>query len=449
MRFFDRGGRVPAGRPTSPQQQVRKKELSRSRKRLVTMSVFVIITLALTLVMIRMIMTGTAPAPQLFIIQQGTIVSEVYSEGIIARTENILHAPSGGMFEPAANNGDKVRKNALIGNVIKPSGMDYWNELEQVNLAISTRQLELMAEGQSTQTETDYLYTDQKLLPLVNQMRRLDQRSELYLAEQLATHLQVLMDERNSKLLSGNSDDSEIQTLLAKKDEVEANLSNHSTELLAPESGIIAFNPDSLAGTFDEAYALSASAADLRKLIEQKSSQPIPLAREVKQNESIIMLVKDIYQDFVFVMPGQKVENFPLDRTYTLILSDEGLEIPGCTLVSAKDDDGNLIAIFRTDSEVESLIAQRFIRAKIELESDRGLKVPLESLSFPDKNNPSVASVMVIRSGYVHEETVEVRKTDANYAIISSPIGAETALDVGTVIVQNRDSVKEGDSIGG
>ncbi len=438
-----------ARKQLSLQQQVQKKEKAKGRKRLVVMSTFVLLTLVLTLAMISLIMAGTAPSPELFIVQQGTIISEVYSEGIIAREETVLNAPASGMFEPSSNNGEKVRKNATIGSVIKNSGLDYWNELEDIKREISTRQLELLANGSLGQNEADFSYTDQKLLPLINQLRRLDPSSDLYLAEQLSTHMQVLVDERNSKLLADGTDDPEIARLLESKETVEARLSQHATELTAPESGIIAFNPDSLAGRFNEDYVLTASAAELLKLQEQKSSQHIPLAREVRQSESIIMLVKDINQNLVFVLPGQKAENFPLNRTYTLELADEGTSIADCTLVQAREDDGNLILVFRTNSEVENLITKRFIRAKIQLESDRGLKVPLEALTFPNPLNQSVAKVMVIRSGYVHEETVEVRRTDKNYAIVSSPIGAEVELAVGTVIVQNPAAVKEGEQLGG
>ena len=436
-------------RPVSPQQRLEQQEKRSARKRLLTMSSFVLVTLILTLAMIQMIIRSTAPNPKLFIVQRGTIFNEIYGDALIVRDERILSAPAAGMFQAAANDGEKVRKDAVLGRVLAPAGEDIWDELATINLELSTKQLELIAEGGMAAAETEFTSTDAKLLPLVNQLRMLDAKTDLISGERLADRIQVMIDARNARLLDIDFDDAALEALFERKAKAEEKLASAAKDLKSPESGIISYNPDALAGTLNGENILTKSAAALEQMTGQQNFQHFSPSREVRKGEHIAFLVRDIYQHFVFVLPGQKAVDFPLDRRYALDLADEGISIDNCELIQAKEEDGKLIVILRTESELEPLITQRVVRGRILLESDRGLKIPREALVFDGSGNYAKGTVMLLRSGYIYEESVEVQRMDENYAIISSPIGATYELREGSIIVQNPNAVKAGEQIGG
>lgn len=444
------GRRRKLKRPQSPYQQLRQKEARGARRRLVVMGAFVLAALFLTLAMIRVIVKSTAPDPKLYIVQEGTIVSQIYGSGIVARDEVLLDSPAAGFFLPLANDGDKVRRHQVLGRIVSSEGESVWDDLEKIKARLSTRRLELMAQGQSGRAESIYESTDDKLLPLVNQLRRQQIESDLAQADQLTARMQVIVEDRNNRLLDVKSGDETLDTLLNEKAAAEDRLKKFSTELEAPVSGLVSYSPDSQTAVLNGQALLAKTPEEVNQLISSMKEETITASRKVKKKEDIAFLVRGVYQYLGFTLQGQKTSDFPLDRPYDVELPDDGILIKGLTLESAKASSNDLLLlVFKTDQEIESLINRRVVKGKILLESDKGLKVPREALIFPDKNNLSVANVMVVQSGYVYQEQVEVHKLDQDYALVASPVGTKNELVVGSIIVRNPASVKAGEQVGG
>lgn len=436
-------------RPLSPQEQRQRQERRGAGRRLVIMGVFVLVTLFLTLAMIQMVIRSTAPEPKLYIVREGSIVSEIFANALLVRNEVLLDSPAAGMFMPAANDGDKVRKDQVLGRVISAQGEDLWEDLSEIDYKISTRQLELMATGQLGRAEIVYESTDDKLLPLVNQIRRGDRVFNLAETDLLAERMQVIVDERNKRLMAVDGGDETLSALFAEKNKAEEKLSALATNLISPVSGLVCYGPDSLTARLNGDSLISKTPEEIKNLMKTLLHPEINSAREVKKAEDIAFVVQDVYQYIAFLLPERQAAEFPLDRRYDIVFPNEGIKVEQAGLELAQADKDNLFLVFKTDKELGPLINQRILHAKILLESDRGLKVPKEALLFPDEHNSSLAHVMLVRSGYVYDEAVEVLKMDEDYAIISSPIGAQHELAMGSIIVQNPAAVTAGEQLGG
>ncbi len=436
-------------RPLPPQVRVKKQERRSTRRRLIIMALFVLLTLFLTLAMIRLVIRSTAPEPKLYIVREGTIVSELYERALLVRDEVLLDAPAGGTFLPAANDGDKVRKNQVLGRVISPQGEALYQELEEIKYKISTRQLELMAAGELGHAEMIYESTDDKLLPLVNQIRRSARLENLNDTAVLAERMQVIVDERNERLMDYAGDDEVLNALLAEKQNAETRLAGYAVDVKSPLSGLVSYAPDSLTALLNADLLMSKTPKEMESIMKKSADAPVRAVRQVNQAEDIAFIVRDVSQYIAFLLPDMRPGDFPDDRSYEIEFPEEGVRIENARVVFSEADNENLFLLFKSDTELAPLINRRFLNAKILLESERGLKVPKEALRFPDEHNSSSALVMLVRSGYVYEEQVEVLKSDEDYAIIASPIGAHNEVTTGSIIVQNPAAVSAGEQLGG
>lgn len=436
-------------RPLPPAKQLEQQERRSTGRRLLVMGVFVLVTLFLTLAMIRMIIKSTAPEPKLYIVQEGSIVSEIYDKALLVRNEVVLDSPAAGVLLPNVNDGDKVRKDQVLGRIISSGGEDLWDKLEEIKYRISTRQLELMADGELGRAESLYLSADDKLLPLVNQIRRGGNAYSLPEKQLLAERMQIIVNERNERLMDYTGNDEKLLQLFAEKEEAEEELADYAVDLKSPLSGLVSFAPDSLSGEIDAEKIMEMSPAEVKSLMENASDAEADASRKVSASEDVAFLLRDIYQYIVFILPDRQVSEFPLNNLYDIEFPDEGIMAEDAELEYADADKDQLLLVFKTDKELAPLINRRYLNAKINLESERGLKVPKEALIFPEEHNSSFAKLMIVRSGYVYAEQVEVLKMDEKYAIVASPIGAQNELSVGSIVVQNPASAADGEQLGG
>lgn len=446
---FGKSKRKRVRRPVSPYRQVIEQEARAARRRILIMAGFVLITLFLTLAMINLIVKSTAPEPKLYIVREGSIVSELYTKALVVRNEKLLKAPSSGMFLPSMNDGDKAGKGQQVARVISDDGQELWERLEDTKYKLSTRQLELMAEGSLRSAKNIYESTDDKLLPLINQLRRSEIEHDFITAEQISERMQVLVDDRNNRLMSFDSEDQSLKVLIAEKERAEKALEVYAADLNAPVSGLICYAPDNLAASLDPEQLMAKSAGEIEDLIKKYESEVVGTSRRVDKDETVAFAVEGVYQYLAFVLEGHDASEFPEKRIYTIDFPNEGFSVENCRLQKAEAEGSKLLLLFRSDADLDELIGHRVLNAKILMESDRGLKVPREALTFPDPEDTSKARLMLLKSGYVYDEPVEVKKMDRDYAIITTPIGAQFEIKTGSVIIQNPASVKAGEQLGG
>ncbi len=430
-------------RPVSPYIQMLRQEKKQDRRQLTILALFVLVTLILTLVMIKLIIEGTAPDPKLYVVQQGSIKNTYNADALIVRDELPLKSPAGGFLVKNISDGNRVGKGGHIGDVISPRAGDLLENLQEAEKNLSKRQLDLLYEGKFDQGKGAFIQTDQRLVPLVRQVRQIG-GSDLQETDRLGLKMEVLVRSRNQDLLSFGNRDEALKELSDKLDAAKEALAPYETAINAPVSGIISYQ---VSGQNKAVKAEDFLKLDPKKVEEQiKEFKPAGKepGQEVKEGQEFAFLVQAINQDIHIILDGVSPSRFELDEVYEIVFPDQGISLDDARLIQVKKQDDLLWLSFRSKSQLESLITYRKLPAEIILESDRGLKIPVQALTGRGKDRDKRANVMVLRSGYVYEEPVDILREDGEYAIVSSPLGVEKELEAGSIIILNPDAVKAG-----
>ena len=430
-------------RPVSPYIQMLRQEKKQDRRQLTILTLFVLVTLVLTLVMIKLIIEGTAPSPKLYVVQQGSIKNTYTADALIVRDELPLKSPAGGFLVKNISDGNRVGKGSHIGDVISSQAGDLLENLQEAERNLSKRQLDLLYEGKFDQGKGAFIQTDQRLVPLVRQVREIG-GTDLQESDRLSLKMEVLLRSRNQDLLSIGGRDDALRELSEKLDSAKEALAPYETAVNAPVSGIISYQVSG--------QNKAIKAEDFLKLEPKKVEEEIrafkPASKEpgqeIKEGQEFAFLVQAINQDIHVILEGVSPSRFEVDRVYEIVFPDQGISLDDARLIQVKQQDDLLWLSFRSKSQLESLITYRKIPAEIILESDKGLKIPVQALVGRKKDQTKRAHVMVLRSGYVYEEAVDILREDGEYAIVSSPLGVEKELETGSIIILNPEAVKAG-----
>lgn len=418
-----------------------------NRRRMLMMLFFVVLTLVLTMLMIRLVMSSTSSRPELYIVREGTITNQIFSPMLIVRNEEILSSPASGILSPLLVDGNKIAKNAPAAYIVSHDGAAIWEKLGQAKRKLSSRQLDLLYEGDFSEAQTAFQHTDKALKPLINQLHIIDENN-LRNAEGVIQQIDISINERNQELLSISTQDEVIQTIKQEITTIEAALEPYSSEAKVPKSGIINFYIDNLSGKHTVEDIENMDAKQIQEIADSYIDESRDVVREVREGQAYGAILSDMYQYFVYVLTEYEASDFPLTRKYGINAPSLGIHLDKIELVSARDSEGKVILVFRTASQMKSLLTSRVLDTTITMQSDKGLKVPNEVLRYPDAENPQRASVMVLISGYVYETYVDIMRQDEDYAIVSSTLDSEQKINNGSVIILNPEAVVAGEQLG-
>lgn len=474
----------------------------KARASALKMVFFVVLTLSLTIFMIYMILSGTKAQPQLYVVQLERVREQVSAPALLQREEIFLQAPAAGYFRPAAAEGERRSVGSLVAYIVPEGYEDILSESDRLAEAISTRQLELIRDGEQDRILEAYLAWDRQLFPLIEQLRVQDEEASLDDIRSFNLALDDVIRQRSRSLLQESYRDPELEKLVSEYTQIQETLSSYAAAVTAPAAGHLSYLLEEDTEAIPELPALDPETApgeesgtdsseeekvsiDGRQLAARLNAGNKLTLRidEAEAGETVARMVTGAWQELHYLLPADR--SWEMGASYSISVPAEGITISNCELISARVADNHVHLIFRTDQQVEHLAGREIVNTRIENYSSPALRVPIEAIivdprsqdlmqpSMTDVNNPLIGpprysdssaapdgsdgqpvsargrtSIYRLESGFVNQIPVEILTETDTYALVRSPEGAEAPLAEGQIIILNPDSSTPGAALG-
>jgi hypothetical protein len=280
---------------------------------------------------------------------------------------------------------------------------------------------------------------------VINLIRADLTRSDISNVSGYSTSLDVLIDQRTTKLLPIDFKDARIDQLKNSKTQLELSLGLETGTIYSQSPGILSFELDGLENelTMDAVPEITPERFSELILLAEDS---VKTKTEVEAGDPVLRITGSLTQQLIFWLEGEDSAQFEPDTYQDLSVPSDGIVIPDCRIIRSQDYDNGALVTFETSRRVEWFSDRRTLDAEIVLSSTSGLRVPLVSL-VDYKEKKTEASIMIVSEGLTQLRSVRILDHDDQYAIIEPIDDSENAPVVSTILVVNPDSVEEGQII--
>ena len=329
------------------------------------------------------------------------IIHSVYhsldAEGLVYRTETVIPASNSGHIYYAIENGTRVAKNNIIASVYSDANSGHIKqEMEQIDQQIAAFKA-IQADASSGRFTLDVINEQTQ-----DALYRLIQDAELgNLSENGDAKFDILSLLSKKQIVTGQLVDftAKIQELETRKKDLKAQYRAPKTQIYAPVAGYFADRTDGYESvlTPDSLENLTVSA------LQNHLQESVP-----PQNTTGGKIVSGYEWYMACILPDTHYSNLGVGKNLSLrmpLVLDES--VPATVYACNKDNNGNIVVVFRCDYMSEELATIRKEKVEIQLVEHTGLKVPKSAIVFDEENRPGV----YIRSGNV----VAYRKIEYQY----------------------------------
>ncbi len=443
------GSRSGSGVPRTPrtsEERLAQIERRKGRSRAASLAILVMLIMLVTFVAIILVMKQSKPRPRFVFLQQGELAHNIDSVGLVARDETVFTAPADGMLKPLTTEGSRVAKSQKLALIIPEGKEEDLKNLQKCENDMIDLQNELMSHGKGAGAKAIYDESAASLAAVINLVRSDASKGSLANLKAYEASLSVIMEQRTSKLMNIDFEDSRLVELKQTQKTLEQSLGLDAGTLICQKPGLVSFKLDGLEGVLTLDAAASITADDYRKYVRE-SNAVLTVSQKVAKDSPVLRIASNLYQYLVFLLPDTSPACFVVDQFYSVHVPNDGITIENCRVIRSEASGADALVVFRTDRKVEWLSDRRLIQAELTLSSTVGLKVPLTSLiDYDEKAGQS--SIMIVINGYTRVCKVAVKDHDRESAIIE-PIETETYKpSESNILVVNPDSIEAGEFIG-
>ena len=422
-------------------RNVKRKRTTRSALLLwLIVPLFMVVAAAATLYVTDYV----APKPNYAFVTRGVIEHTIGASALIIRDETAYLSSTEGELVTMALEGSRVSKDQDLAMVIPEDAKETAEQLNLLQQQIVDRQRELLAAGKGPGAEAIYDESDTNIVPIIN-MIRLDAitGTQANLVSYTSS-IQVLMDTRDNALQSVDFQDEQLNALLAQKESLESSLATNATRFRAEVPGIVSYKLDGLEAKLSSAAVSVLTPSELDAYLSG-SNGTMMSDLHVESNTNAFRICQNAEQYFAMVVPGASVNDFPIDASVDIRITNEGILINDLKVVRSLQSLDGVFIVMQTSSSVERLLDRRTVEIEIIRKSTSGLKVPVASLIDPDYTT-GYAQMMYNASGYARLMTVKVNDHDREYAIVEPAEGFDIPND-STIIITNPQTISEGEKV--
>ncbi len=434
-----------AAQPTA-QERLRQIERRKARSRAFSMTVIVLLIMVVTVFAIVFIMREAAPSPRFAFIQEGRLDQTLEATALIAREENLFHAPADGTLKPLVSEGSRTARGQRVALVIpdgKEAELAEWYKCEK---DIVDLQNQLMKQGQGPGARAIYEESAESLASVVSLIRKdlADGSLDRLLAYQMS--LDMILEQRTAKLMTVDFKDTRLNQLKQTREALQESLGLQAATLISQQPGLVSYKFDGLEETLNAASLQTLSAAQIQQHLDQ-SQGLLPSLAAVQRDQPVLRLFANLHQTLALVLDGNQVASFPLDSNHTLTITDSGLPIEACRVVRLEKEGDQTLVVFQTGHRTEWLADRRTVDLTVTLSRATGLKVPYEALIEPDHERQE-AGLMLVVEGFTRLSRVSIKATDRVSAIVEPLASQAYQPTVSTILVVNPKTIEEGEFIG-
>lgn len=422
-------------------------ERRRARSRSIMMSIFALFIVFITVLAALKIMQKSAPKPQFMFIQKGTIEHTVASTGLVIRDESTINAPADGSVKPLIQEGSRVSYGQSVAVIIEKSSEDSLTALKNCDQQIANLQIELIVLGKGPGARVIFDETDKEIADLVNLARKDSMQGLLSNIDSYKSSINVLIDRRDTRLLSIDFKDSRLNELKAQKKALEKKIGLIAGTMTAKNPGIISYQIDGLESVLTPKIADTITLEQYDDYIDNYKSL-LTTDSTVKKNDPILRITSGIYQYIAMKLPASSSKNFAVNTFHVIKVPLLGTSIPNCKVIRVLKTKNDLLVVFKTDRQLDRFSDKRVFQTDISVNTSVGMRVPFNSiLNFSAKQMKG--EVLLVSGGFTKKAKVLVVDYDREYAIIKAVPGEKFGPEISGYLVKNPDSIKEGENIGG
>ena len=366
-----------------------------------------------------------------FVIENGKIYKEEFSEGYIIRSETIINVENADIgVVPIKSEGEKVAKGESVYRYYNYNEQEINQKIEEIDIEIQN----------NLSDDDSYFSTDIKLLN--NQIdKKLD---ELY-EKNNNNNIQKILQEKSNinteltqkiKLKAENSDDSNLKQLIQERNNYENMLTENSDYVLAESSGVVSYRVDG----FEDDLKCDDFSYLSEEYLNNLNIQTGQIIASTSNNGKII----DNFKCYItYVSNSDEAKNCEVGK-YVKLRLQSSEEISAKIAYKNMQSDDKVLLVFEINSNVSDLIEYRKISFDVIWWSDSGLKVPNSAIKYEG----DIAYVTRNRAGLKEKIYVKVLRANDKYSIVKNYSYTELEeLEVEATALANKKSISVYDEI--
>lgn len=411
------------------------------------LAVIILAIMIFTMVGIVRVIHNYKPSPQFMFLAERSISEKYQVNALLIRDETVFRSPADGIVRSLFADGSKVAKNEKLAYVIPQNQNVELKELRNLENEIINYQYELIEKDNNAGArQIDQETSDQIRNGFSNVYNEILTRQFSNLANDEST-LNAILSQRNDKLRNYDFKDARLTDLLDHYHELEEKLGGKSNVIESSQSGVYIRSYDGLEDRLNPKNIKSLTADQVSKYLSEANQGRLDTIEEVKRDEPLYCLTNSIEQLLAFFIPAGKSTEVQVNSWVDAVTSD-GINLQHGLVIRSEETDRGTLIVVRCNTGLERLADRRIVELHLELNKQKGLRVPVTALVDFKKGNPE-AKVYLEDSGKIAEAPVKITAITEDYALIEGLSDSKNKVVESAMIVLNPESVSPGDSASG
>lgn len=306
-------------------------------------------------------------------IKKGELINYEEVVGYVIRNEEIVDTSDyDGMIKSEVKDATRVAKGSPIITYVSKSEEQIMDKIakldEKIDKAVESQQTIFTSDVKNLEAEIEnYIYTNVRGNISVNSIKEYKK----YLNEKI---------EKKAKIVGELSPaGSELKNLISQRAEYEKELNDSERTLLSPSAGLVSYRVDNLENVLTYNSISSLTTTALKNL-------KTTLNGEIPVNQKKVKIVNNFECYVAVSMNSQEANDVKLNSTVYLRFKNTEDKLIPATIEYISKENGNVLIVFKIQSNVEELTKYRKIGLDVVWWSSTGLKANKEAITYSKIN---------------------------------------------------------------
>lgn len=364
--------------------------------KIVAIGVCVIISVYLIALLVNIIKKPIST----FVVEEGKIYKEEYSEGYIIREEHLIDANDSNEGVVAIKSeGEKVAKGEHVYRYCVKNEEEINNQIEDID-----RQIQENINGSD-----EYFSPDIKIIntQIYSKLDDLYESDNLLKINQGKSEINECLTQK-IKIRAEESNNATLKSLFNKRGEYEKQLKDGSRYIDAENSGVISYRVDGLEQVLkndDFSYITE----DYLENLNLESGKIIASTTDLGK------IVNNFKCNIACILESQEARDIDVGKSIKLRLQDSK-EIPAKIVKKEVQPSGKILLVFEVTNSVVDLVKYRKLTFDVIWWSYSGLKIPNSAIKYEG----NFAYVIRNRAGLKEKIVVKVLRANEKYSIVEN-----------------------------
>jgi len=382
------------------------------------------------------------------VLKSGAIDSSVKGTAYFIRKEVTIPATMNGKLIKSYVEGEKVASGSVIGYIVDENQESTITEVKSIESRIKSAQTQIN-ESKAVSSDTTQKLDDQ-IRQKTSQLALNSMDGKIPEYNSLKKDIDLLLKEKSQFVLGDTSTDSYITGLQAERLILQNKLNGSTKNILASVGGVISYHIDGFEDEFSNLDIANISPKYLEGLKLDNQDEP---SNNVVTDQKVIKIMGEIYYYVAVVIDDNTDTSILKEGSIVSMLSEDRTFQTQANVVSVKNVDGKILAVFKSTSAMANTSPFRKLKIEVICNNSSGIIVPISCL-FDPTDNWSVANLAVINANYIQFKRVKILTKNKEYAIIDNieffdmnDYNAENLIRINDLFILEPSKVYEGQVI--